>query len=288
MDYPDVQNVTVSTASVVVYPPGATLAQRLARDFEFVWIMEGASVAHFDEARIPAPPGAILLRRPGMRDGYEWAKEHRTVHAYFHFMMELPKSGWPSSSEWPAVRLTAGEDVLCPLFRYILSVHLMEEPIRSALLVPTVNLMLKSFVSGRYTQASEPNAQLPLPVEKAMEAIRRAIFFDPPKSLTLSTLARAAHVSPEHLCRLFRRSLNMGPLECARLARAQFAAMLLGRSMMTIKEVAEAAHFSNPYHFARVFRSVYRMTPSQYRREVAAGHDVPQNPIVRMLRFDRG
>lgn len=285
--WPAIRRLTVSHASVVVYPPGATLGLRRTLDYEFVWIIEGPSVAYFDEQRVDAPPGTVLLRRPGMTDRYDWAPAHHTVHAFLHFLCEVPPRGWPAPATWPLAQAVHGDDVLRPLFRYVLNAHLLAEPLRAAVLLPAVDLMLKSFVSGTLTLAAEPRADLPPALERAMDHIRRHTFFDRPSRVTLADLAAAAHVSREHLCRLFRHHLNLGPAECVRLARLQYASTLLGRASMTVKEVADAAGFANPYHFSRAFSQTYGLSPRHYRRAVSDGVPVPPNPIVRMLRLER-
>lgn len=221
-----------------------------------------------------------------MTDRYEWAPEHRTVHAFIHFEAEIPTRGWPALGRWPLVRLTSTDDILRPLFRYILNQHHHAEPLRSTLILPALELMLRAFVSGRINLASEPHAPLPPPVDLAMTHIQNTVFFQQPRAMSLAELAVAAHVTPEHLCRLFRKSLDLGPLECVRLARLQFAAGLLSRTSMSVKEVADAAGFANPYHFSRVFSQTYEVSPSEYQQRVATGQPVKTNPIVRNLRLD--
>jgi AraC family transcriptional regulator len=285
---PDVQNLQVSAANVVVYPPGATLGLRHTVDHEFVWMLEGASVAYFNEKPVSAPPGTVLFRPKGITDRYEWAQDSRTVHAYFHFMCDLPKGDWLVPAEWPASRMLVADDIVSPLFRYVLNIHLMDEPIRSSLLIPAFNLILKSYVSGHISQQAHAATELPIPVEKAMAEIRKRTMYEPGRPLTLRDLARVAHVTPEHLCRLFRKTVRFGPLECARLARLQSAAMLLGRSAMTVKEVADATGFSTPYHFSRVFSQVYSLSPREYRRMTVSGKPVRSNPIIGFLHLERG
>jgi len=285
--WPSIRRLSVSIASIVVYPPGATLGRRRTVDYEFVWIIEGPSVAYFDERRIEAPPGTVLLRRPGMTDRYDWSPTRPTVHAFMHFLCNVPAHGWPAPASWPVAQTAHGDDVLRPLFRYVMNAHLLAEPLRTAVLLPAVDLMLKSFVSGTLTLAAEPRADLPPALERAMEYIRQRTFFDRPNRVSLADLASAAHVSREHLCRLFRRHLNLGPAECVRLARLQYASTLLGRATMTVKEIADAAGFANPYHFSRAFSQTYGLSPRHYRRAVASGIAVPPNPIVRMLRLER-
>jgi AraC-like DNA-binding protein len=284
--WPPITKLDVSTAGIAVYPPGAILSTRCINDFEFIWIIEGSCTAYYDDQPIQAPPGTVLLRRPGMKDRYDWAPEHRTIHAYFHFDLELPATGWPRFASWPLAHTLQTDDVLRPLFRYVLHVNPQPEPIRSTLVRPTVDLMLRSFVSGRLGLLTEPHTELPEPVTKALDFIRQVVFYERPRNIRLAELAKAAHITPEHLCRLFRKSLNLAPLECVRLARLQFAASLLNRSHLTVKEIADATGFATPYHFSRVFSETYGLSPKKFRESAASGAPVRANPIVRNLRLD--
>lgn len=285
---PDAENLNVTAANVVVYPPGATLGLRHTIDHEFVWMIEGASVAYFNEKPVPAPPGTVLFRPHGITDRYEWATDRRTVHAYFHFTCDVTGAGWPDPSEWPPSQMLLGDEILTPLFRYVMNIFFLEEPLRSSLINPAFNLILKSYVTGHFSQQAQAAMELPIPVDKAMTLIRKRTLHEPTRPLTLHDLAGVAHVTPEHLCRLFRKHLKLGPLECARLARLQFASMLLERSAMAIKEVADAAGFANPYHFSRAFSQTYHMSPREYRRAASSGEPVPTNPIVGLLHLERG
>ena len=283
--WPTLTNLRVSAGGVVVYPPCATFGPRRLADYLFLWMMEGGAAVHFDDRPIDAPAGTILLGQPGMTDRYEWAERTRTVHAFFHFQFDAPPAPWPSPSKWPLALPLPAEDVLRPLFRYALAALTQPEPLRSTLLTPCVELMVRDFVAGSLGLVAEPGADLPQPVEKAMKCIVEAARRDAGPPVTLAELARAAHVSPEHLCRLFRRSLNAGPLECLRLARLERAAALVGRSNLTFKEIAEITGFANPFHFSSAFKEVYGVAPSGYRLAVCEGRPVRPNPLIRNLQL---
>lgn len=275
--------LVLAAAGVAVYPPGSTFGPRTLRDFEFVWIIEGDAAVYLGEQRIDAPTGTILLARPGMTDRYEWSGKRASVHAYFHFdARPLPRT-WPGANAWPLSRRVTESDILRPLFRYVLHVYSLEPAMRSTLAASCIEAMLKSFITGRFHIASEPYAQLPAPVERALTFIRHVALREPAPAIALADLAHAAHVTPEHLCRLFRQSLNLGPLECVRLARLERAATLLARSNLAIKQITEATGFASPYHFSRKFREVYQLSPREYRRALRDGKPVRTNPISSAL-----
>jgi len=146
-------------------------------------------------------------------------------------------------------------------------------------------LMLRSFITDRTAVLLEAHADLPDAVQKALAAIREILACDPVPPLTLEALAKAAHVSPEYLCRLFRRHLNLGPLECAGLARLERAASLLVRSNLTIKQIADAVGFNSPYHFSTKFHSVYGVSPRDYRWSMQSGFMITGNPVIQHLQL---
>ena len=283
--WPALHNLRVHGGGVVVYPPGATFGPRRLPEYLFLWMIEGGATAHFDSRLLEAPAGTILLAQPGMTDRYEWAERTRTVHAYFHFCADAPRAPWPPPSQWPLAQLAPADDVLRPLFRYALAALTQPEPLRSTLLTPCAELMVRAFVAGALGLVAEPGADLPRPVEKTLDFIREAARRDPAPQIALADLARSAHVSAEHLCRLFRRSLNVGPLECLRLARLERAASLVGRSNLTFKEIAETTGLANPFHFSTAFKTVYGIAPREYRLAMSEGRPVRANPLIRNLQL---
>ena len=58
-------DLLLGIAGIAAYPPGATFGPRLLHDFEFLWIIDGSALAHFDEQLIDASPDTVLLARPG-------------------------------------------------------------------------------------------------------------------------------------------------------------------------------------------------------------------------------
>ncbi|MEI6083077.1 MAG: AraC family transcriptional regulator [Verrucomicrobiota bacterium] len=285
--WPALPKLRVLNGGVAAYPPGATFGPRQLPDYEFVWIMEGDAVAHFNTERLSAPAGTILLAQPGMTDSYDWAERCRTVHAFFHFQFAAPPLPWPAPATWPLTQGVPADDVLRPLFRYVLATLNQPEPLRSTLLTPCVDLMVRSFVTNNLKLVAEPRTELPAAVENALGFIRDMAQRDPAPAVTLGELARAAHVSPEHLCRLFRRNLNAGPLECLRRARLERAAALVGRSNLTFKEIAETTGFANPFHFSTAFKTVYRMSPRAYRAAVSEGRPPSQLTPTRAVAAGR-
>jgi AraC-like DNA-binding protein len=278
-----ITDLLLGTAGMAAYPPGATFGPRLLHDFEFLWIIEGNATATFDKQQIDALPDTVLLARPGMTQRFDWDVHKRTIHAYFHFSFDY--SDWPPLAQWPVARRISSEDILRPLFRYVIGLAQTPDESVAPLLASVVTLMLRAFLDGKTAIALEPHENLPPAVQKALAAIRRALAQDPPAALTLHDLGAAAHVTREHLCRLFRRHLNLGPLECVGLARLERAASLLVRTNLPVKQIADVTGFVSPYHFSNKFRKVYGFSPRDYRMSMQSGFFIAKNPVIQHLQI---
>ncbi|MGH3146065.1 MAG: helix-turn-helix domain-containing protein [Rubrobacter sp.] len=266
------------SAGVATYPAGATFGPRAMRDFEFVWVIEGDTEYGRDGVTVPAPPGSVLLCRPGGTDFFRWDPDRRTRHGYFHFGIQALPSGWPPPESWPLVRPPVEGDVLRPLFRHLLTWADRGDPL---LIHTTMAHMLTSFVTGEIAGRDVPRETMPEAVERAWKHIHDRMEEDPSASITLGDLADAACVSPEHLCRLFKRSTARSPVETVRLARLDRAAVLLARSNYSVAEIAGVCGFSSPFHFSRRFKDAFGESPRNLRQSLARGATPPTPRLLR-------
>lgn len=266
-------------SGVATYPAGATFGPRRMRDFEFVWVIAGDAEYRRDETVFPAPEGSVVLCRPGATDSFRWDTRRRTRHGYFHFgVLSLPP-GLPPPDDWPLVRPPTEGDVLRPLFRHLLAWSDTGSPLLRGI---TMSHMLTAFVTGETAARDVPHEALPDPVEKALAHLhQRLLEEDAFANIGLGELAAAAHVSPEHLCRLFKAATGHSPVETVRLARLDRAAVLLTRSNYHVSEVSAACGFSSPAHFSRRFKQAFGRSPRDVRAGVRNGEPPP---LPRLLR----
>jgi len=116
---------------------------------------------------------------------------------------------------------------------------------------------------------TEPAAVAPSGAARLLPAIQYMddhVMRAPP----LAAIARRISCSPEHFHRLFVASFHVTPflyLLSRRLARA---CQLLTEGAMSVKEVAAACGYNDPYYFSRVFRRHYGYPPRDLRRQRGA------------------
>lgn len=83
--------------------------------------------------------------------------------------------------------------------------------------------------------------------------------------LQVAKLAALANVSPSHFFALFKRRTGCPPMGYFTHLRMQHACQLLGATAASVKEVAAALGYEDPFHFSRVFKLVNHIPPTQYR-----------------------
>jgi len=88
--------------------------------------------------------------------------------------------------------------------------------------------------------------------------------------LQVATLAAMACVSPSHYFALFKRRTGSAPMDYFTRLRMEHARKLLDSTSHSVKEVAAALGYDDPFYFSRVFKGVNRMAPSLYRQRQLA------------------
>lgn len=83
---------------------------------------------------------------------------------------------------------------------------------------------------------------------------------------TLEQVARECHVDAAYLCRLFRRFEQQSPYQYLIRLRMNAAAGQLQQPGALVKNVAADLGFANPFHFSRVFKSVFAIAPEAFRK----------------------
>jgi AraC-like DNA-binding protein len=82
---------------------------------------------------------------------------------------------------------------------------------------------------------------------------------------TLEQIAADCHVNDAYLCRLFRRYDHQSPYQYLLRLKMNHAAERLQRPGALVKQVAEDVGFSDPFHFSRVFTSIFGLSPMSFR-----------------------
>jgi AraC family transcriptional regulator len=83
----------------------------------------------------------------------------------------------------------------------------------------------------------------------------------------LDDLAKSAGLSIAHFSEMFRKSTGQSPHQFVLRQKVARAKQLLRTAEVRVLDVAVACGFKTQQHFARVFRRVCGVTPTEYRQE---------------------
>ncbi len=280
ISFPYIRQVAVAT-----YPPGATFGPRTLGDYEFVWIIDGDVTWDVDGITVPAPQSTILLGRPGMRDAFRWDQRRLTRHGFLHFGMTAKAGSLPAEHTWPLARNLPSQDIMRPLLAHLAWLQEQRPAGHEILIASALRHLLAVFISGDLAIAGERGTPFHAVIEQVLTHLRGRWERGPLVSVPLEALARVAGVSRGHLVRVFRRDLGVTPVEAQRLLRLERAASLLARTNLPVQEVSDLTGFDSPFHFSRVFRTIYGASPRTWRLRMDQGPEAPRNQVVLVRRL---
>jgi len=87
------------------------------------------------------------------------------------------------------------------------------------------------------------------------------------EAMSIEQLAERLGITSRYLRKLFAEHLGISPLQVWQAERALFAFSLLRDTRLPVAEIALEAGFNSLRRFNDVFKTVYRRTPSEVRRE---------------------
>jgi AraC-like DNA-binding protein len=88
------------------------------------------------------------------------------------------------------------------------------------------------------------------------------------EDFSLCDLARAIHVSPFYLCKIFKRATGLTFIEFRNRLRIESAMKLLLNPHQSVSEIAYNVGFQSLTQFNRLFRRVVGRSPTAYRRSL--------------------
>jgi AraC-like DNA-binding protein len=253
-----------------VYPPGGSYGPAWQRNLELVLVYTGSARVSVDgEPLLHIPPGWVALRLPHRLEHYAFDDSVPTHHSW----VELYVESWPTS-------LLDRFSALPPLV-----------PISSALTTlisdgiavtrtpwSTAEPLIASLAAAavwRYVAEAESNTRGGDDiVERARHFIHSHVE-DP--EIDLQQIAAAAHVSPPHLVRCFRRDLGVTPIAYLWQRRVAVGIDLLISTGLPVGDIATRAGFSSVYHFSRRVKAQTGLPPTKVRQErwSRSGDDAP-------------
>ncbi len=235
-------------------------------DYLLIWAIGGRGFAETGGQRVDVAAGDLLTFEPGVAQRYGAVPTDPWDILWMHMEGPAVADMVPALRSFggPCVRLGRDERIRERFIDLVIHGGRTQIDVAGEAVWPdTEALALLGLMWHRLDQLSGVPSR-PSPLD--LPAIQRYIHDHLSDRLTLSALARQAHLSPAHFTRLFRRQLGVSPIQYVNQKRIDVACALLAESDMKLWQVARQAGFDDPYYFSRLFRKVTGTPPSVYRR----------------------
>jgi AraC-like DNA-binding protein len=105
--------------------------------------------------------------------------------------------------------------------------------------------------------------------------------------LDVASLARAAHLSPAHFSREFRRTFGETPHQYLLTRRLERAAMLLRTTDRSVADVCLAVGLRSVGSFTTSFRRLFGITPTAYRASYPPAAERARIPTCMLQTYAR-
>ena len=126
-------------------------------------------------------------------------------------------------------------------------------------------MQIVGYLSRCYARSKNPDSRALLRIGEAISHLETN-FQEP---IDLDRLAQIAHMSKRNFIRSFQAAMGSSPIAHLVQLRVNCGASLLRRTGQSVTEIAFQVGFTDSNYFARQFRKLLGVTPSQYRKQNA-------------------
>lgn len=85
------------------------------------------------------------------------------------------------------------------------------------------------------------------------------------ENITIDELSRLVNVTPQYLCKIFKRHLNLRPFQYIAAKRIQHAKEMLSHGNMSVNEIAHLVGYNDCSYFCAIFKKYEMISPSEFR-----------------------
>jgi AraC-like DNA-binding protein len=128
---------------------------------------------------------------------------------------------------------------------------------------------------------------IPAPLERHLLRARDLVDARYAEPLDLRALAQAAHVSPRHFSRSFRRTFGETPYQYLLSRRIERARHLLRTTDLRVAEICLAVGFTSVGSFTTTFRRHVGVSPTAYRRANGGTSAADRLPLCMVMAWAR-
>ncbi len=248
----------------VTYLPGGICGPRVQPDYQLVAMHEGDAVVEVEGIVQSLPAQWVGLMLPGHLEFFQFDQQRNMHHGWCAVHPSLVVSEMADDLARAPAALP-----LTPRMRTLLEFGLgstqQDVPAAAALLEQLGLAVLQLYLCEAQTR--DRADVLP----DSVIAAQRLIAAHLSEPLTVTAIAGTVGVTPQHLIKLFRRTLGITPAKYLWQARVQHGVELLRATGLSVEQISVQCGFQSAFHFSRLVRQRYGRSPRAMRAEAWRG-----------------
>jgi AraC-like DNA-binding protein len=245
-------------AGEVVYPPGGTWGPRIQPAYQIVLLHSGSLDLTSDGQTYRFAAGETILSAPNRTDFFQFALDEQTHHSWITIFGPPLPHAWSAPLEPLPKAIPLSQRMHALVKEAIYWFHTKHMPqLMLSIGCHALHLFLQEANIGPHQRRDGHKA-----VYLAEQFIQRRYAED----ITLADISRNALVSPEYLCRLFRKQVGCSPTAYLWQYRTLRALDLLSGTGLSVADIAAACGFKTQFHLHRRVKAYTGLAPTEYRK----------------------
>ena len=236
---------------------------------EIAVVSRGAGTHVTREGRVPIRRGSVILIRPGSWHAYRDTEDLWTFNLYLAPELLHRELSWIVEYPELARALLGGDpnlghldEVSCDrVLGWLGQILEHSRTVHSPTLIGLASCVLDSFSS----LALSPQTATDSTIARAVITMMNLMQDDLSARWTIADLGRATNSSAAVVHRVFKAHVGISPMAWLNRVRGEAAATQLALTDKSVSEVGQSVGWDDANYASRRFRSLYGLTPSEYR-----------------------
>jgi len=230
------------------------------RDYMLIYISVGTAEFWFNDEKIHAQKGDLLLLRPGIPLKYNF--HTNSIHYYIHFSGTSAYTLLSECSLYYSGKYPVGKFQEFVTTVNTLCSTLLQRNIYTEYSANSSFILLLGQICAKITNIDTQSMSTREVLVPAIQAMMAEFHLNHP----LSYYANLCSMSPSYFKHLFVTFTDITPLNYIISLRLNHAIELMNNTNKSIKEIAENVGYSDSLYFGRLFKKKFGITPTEYRK----------------------
>lgn len=252
--------------------------------FHLLYVSSGESKITINGHEYKTSSGDIFIFKPLVYHGIKSDYRNPLETLEIKFLVEEDDSNDFSFSNLPQRINMKDNKIIRPLLQEIVKEAVNKQPFFKELLSILLKRVLVEILrveccNGMYSNIINdyPNARDTITNDVSNEKlynqqiIGKALAYiqkNYHKKISLTELSDLCYISHVHLCRIFNKALGCPPIQYINNFRLIKVRQLLLDTELSITDIANNTGFESIHYLSRIFTKKFRMSPTEYRREL--------------------